>query len=90
MKSIAIIFNTVNEFYVYIHDKGEEFHLHYDFWPKVPFIYHFKVTDFYADLFVRKEDELRLHECCEEETISYYSKYAIKLKAFISIFWQKL
>ena len=77
MQSIAIIFDTANEFYVYVHDKGEEFYLHYDFWPKVPFIYHFKETDVFGDLFVRKEDELHLNEYCEEGTINYYGKYRI-------------
>ena len=48
---------------MYVHDKGDEFYLHYDFWPKVPFIHHSQENEYFADIVVRKELEVQNEEC---------------------------
>ena len=77
MNTITIIFNAGIEFWMYIHDKGDEFYLHYDFWPNVPFIYHFGDKDHFADLVVRKEVEVH-DENCNEGSYNYFSKYFVQ------------
>jgi hypothetical protein len=59
---------------MYVHDKGEEFYLHYDFWPKVPFIHHTQEEEYFADIVVRKELEIQ-QEGCKDGNYNYFSKY---------------
>ena len=61
---------------MYVHDKGEEFYLHYDFWPKVPFIHHSQEEEYFADMVVRKELEVR-QEGCKDGAYNYFGEYLI-------------
>ena len=59
---------------MYLHDKGEQFYLHYDLWPTVPFIHHSKPDEKFLDIVIEKQ--LQLHyENCNEETFRYFGKY---------------
>ena len=59
---------------MYVHDKGEEYYLHYDFWPKVPFIHHSQEDEYFADIVVRKALEVQNEEC-KDETYDYFREY---------------
>ena len=48
MKGVTIRVNSESEFLMYLHDKGEEYYLHYDFWPNVPYTHHAKKEDFFT------------------------------------------
>ena len=63
-----------NEFWIYVHDRGEEYYLHYDFWPTVPFIHRSVIDEYFSDIVVRKELEIH-QENCKEETYDYFGKY---------------
>ena len=54
-ESVMIAINETSEFWLYLHAKGEEYFLHYDFWPYVPFAHHFKDTEYWVDINVRKK-----------------------------------
>ena len=64
------------EFWLYVHDTGEEYYLHYDFWPKVPFIYKTKSQEINMDIVVRKQLE-RANENCKEQPYSYFGKIVL-------------
>ena len=59
---------------LYLHDKGEEYYLHYDFWPIVPFVYELKQKEAFADIVVRKELEVQ-NENCQDENYNYFGNY---------------
>lgn len=61
---------------MYVHDEGDEFYLHYDFWPKVPFIHHSQENEYFADIVVRKELEVK-NEKCQDGNYNYFGKSAI-------------
>ena len=71
---ILIVFDVKNEFWIYVHDRGEEYYLHYDFWPTVPFIHRSVIDEYFSDIVVRKELEIH-QENCKEETYDYFGKY---------------
>ena len=50
-----IVLNETNQLKLYIHEKGEEFFLHYDYWPFVPFTYQPQQKDIWVDVNLRKE-----------------------------------
>ena len=56
---------------LYLHDKGEEYYLHYDFWPIVPFVHEFKQKEAFVDIVVRKELEVQ-NENCLDENYNYF------------------
>ena len=64
------------EFWLYIHDIGEEYYLHYDFWPKVPFIYQAKSREIYTDIVLRKNLEIA-NINCTEPPYSYFGKFLL-------------
>ena len=59
---------------MYVHEEGEEFYLHYDFWPNVPFIHHSQEDEFFSDMVVRKELEVQ-QEGCKDGAYNYFSEY---------------
>ena len=59
------------EFWIYVHDKGEEFYLHYDFWPNVPFIHHSVPNEHFADIEVKKQLEVQ-NENCDHQSYDYF------------------
>ena len=73
-KGITLLFHEDSEFWIYVHDKGQEFYLHYDFWPSVPFIHHSVPNEYFADVVVTKELEIR-NEKCEEEAYDYFGNF---------------
>ena len=72
-KGITIKFKEKSDFWIYVHDRGEEFYLHYDFWPTVPFIHHSTEEEYFADIVVKKELEVQ-NEKCSEESYDYFGK----------------
>ena len=73
-KGITLVFKEGSEFWIYVHDKGEEYYLHYDFWPNVPFIHYSIKKEYFSDIVVKKELEVQ-NENCNEETYDYFGKY---------------
>ena len=84
MKGVTIRVNSESEFLMYLHDKGEEYYLHYDFWPNVPYTHHAKKEEFFTDMVVKKELEV-LTENCEPTNYGYFGKLLITL-LFNSLF----
>ena len=78
MKGVTIRVNSESEFLMYLHDKGEEYYLHYDFWPNVPYTHHAKKEEFFTDMVVKKELEV-LTENCEQTNYGYFGKRLIDL-----------
>jgi hypothetical protein len=62
------------EFWLYIHDEGEEFFLHYDYWPSVPPIKHVKQPEVSIDIVVTKTLEIE-DEGCKDENYSYFGNW---------------
>ena len=52
---MKIILNEKNKFWLFLHEKGEEYFLHYDYWPYVPFNHHSQESEYFLDINVRKE-----------------------------------
>lgn len=84
MKGVTIRVNSESEFLMYLHDKGEEYYLHYDFWPNVPYTHHAKKEEFFTDMVVKKDLEV-LTENCEQTNHSYFGKLLVIL-LFNSLF----
>ena len=61
------------EFWLYIHGEGEEFFLHYDFWPSVPRIHHVRKPTVSLDLVIKKTTEIIANDCISKE-YSYFGK----------------
>ena len=59
------------EFWIYLHDEGEEYYLHYDFWPTVPPIYHVRKPEAQLDLVIKKELEIS-SDGCKNGEYSYF------------------
>ena len=55
------------EFWLYIHDVGEEFFLHYDFWPIVPRIYQTRKHEVSLDMVIEKRTEIGDDNCVTKE-----------------------
>ena len=70
------MFDVDNEFWIYVHDRGEEYYLHYDFWPTVPFIHRSVTNEYFSDIVVRKELEIH-QDNCSEENYDYFGKFGI-------------
>ena len=72
-----IKFNVLNgtEFYIFIHDEGEEYYFHYDFWPTRPAKYHMKKTDEFLDIMVQKEIKISDKNCMKEDNYSYLGTF---------------
>ena len=72
------------EFWIYLHDKGEEYYLHYDLWPTVPPIYHVRKPEALLDLVIKKELKISSDDC-KDGDYSYFGMYLYKC-----LFHQKL
>ena len=68
-----LILYAKTEFWMYVHDKGEEFYLHYDFWPNVPYIHHSKEQEQFVDIVIRKELEVQ-NDNCDDIPDNYFGK----------------
>ena len=77
-KGITLIFKEDSEFWIYVHDKGEEYYLHYDFWPNVPFIHYSAKEEYFSDIVVKKELEIQ-NEKCEKDSYDYFGKHATEI-----------
>ena len=84
-KGVTIQANYDSEFFVYVHDRGEEYYLHYDFWPSVPYIHHVKHKEYFTDLVVEKELEVQ-NENCEQTLYDYFGGYFNRISFVESIF----
>ena len=63
------------EFWIYIHDIGEEYFLHHDAWPDIPIKYHVKKEDRAIDIVVEKEIRKTDKNCNLDEHYSYFGTY---------------
>ena len=61
------------EFWLYVHGPGEEFYLHYDYWPTVPKIHHARRPEINLDLVVKKMTEISEDNCISDFD-SYFGK----------------
>ena len=43
------------EFWIYIHEPGEEYFLHFDYWPTIPIKHHVRSEDASTDIMAQKE-----------------------------------
>ena len=89
---MAIGLNGTNQFKLYLHERGEEYFLHYDYWPYVPFTHHSKQEDIWVDVNLKKEvfeEELyetnenifvhnQVHETACEKS-DYFGKIFLKI-----------
>ena len=73
-KGITLMCKEDSEFWIYVHDKGEEYYLHYDFWPNVIFTHYSTKKEYFSDIVVKKELEVK-NDNCNEETYDYFGKY---------------
>ena len=78
---MGIKFVKDDEFWIYFHDVGEEFFLHYDYWPSVPPFNHVKQQEMMLDVGVRKEMDISDDGCTTEEKYSYFG-------SFLNIYFQ--
>ena len=69
-------FKLSNEigFKIYIHDLGEEYFLHYDYWPTMPMQYDVKDKDRIIDIMVQKDVKETDENCEVGEDYSYFGK----------------
>ena len=72
-ESIELLLVAEVEFWLYIHGEGEEFFLHYDFWPSVPRIHHVRKPEVSLDLVIKKTTEIMDENCISKE-YSYFGK----------------
>ena len=70
---MLITLNGTNQFWLYLHDKGEEYFLHYDYWPSVPFTHNSKDEELWVDIVVKKEVESK-HERCNAGSYYYFGE----------------
>ena len=61
------------EFWIYIHDVGEEYFLHYDYWPTVPPTHQVQPDSEHIELMVHKKVSISDENCIEGE-YSYFGK----------------
>ena len=66
------------EFWLYIHGEGEEFYLHYDFWPSVPKIHHVRRPEASTDFVIKKSTEISDGNCYPAKEYSYFGNCNIK------------
>ena len=60
------------EFWLYIHGEGEEFFLHYDYWPSVPKIHHVRFPEVSTDFVIKKSTEISDENCYWAKEYSYF------------------
>ena len=79
-KSLHFTFHAEVEFWLYIHDEGEEFFLHYDYWPSVPPIHHVRRPERSLDFVVTKRLEMASDGCKEENYFYFGNSFLKKIK----------
>ena len=71
-----LVFGKI-EFWIYIHDIGEEYFLHYDYWPDIPNKYQVKKEDVAIDITIRKQIQKTDENCNTDERYSYFGMYIV-------------
>ena len=56
---------------MHFHGEGEEFYLHYDYWPYVHPVHHVSRHEKMVDFLVGKEVLMNSNEACKNENYSY-------------------
>ena len=80
-----MILNGTNEFLLYIHGKGEEYFLHYEYWPMAPYIYHSKNQEYWEDIAIEKELYIKNQDCKGGSHV-YFSKLFLIPSAWEDIY----
>ena len=60
-----------------MHDKGEQYYLHYDFWPNVPYIHESKPKEYSMDMVITKELEIEaeIDGSCMDGSYNYFGEF---------------
>ena len=69
--------------WLYVHDKGEEYYLHYDYWPHVPYIHHSKPQEVSMDLIIEKNIEIS-NKACNDGSYNYFGKCVFQIFRYVS------
>ena len=72
--------------WIYLHDKEEEYFLHYDFWPDVPYIYKLNPQEYMIDFVVKKQLEIENNNCTHDQSKSFYGLYVVKIMDITHIY----
>ena len=72
---MQMYFENGTELDIYIHGKDEQYYLHWDWWPKRPFLYHLRPHKYtLVELSIKKETELKDGGCNDKEEKNYFGK----------------
>ena len=63
-----------SEITLFVHDKGEEYFLHYESWNIIPNSYHVKKDEYLVDLVLKKELQ-RKDQNCQNGVYSYFGEF---------------
>ena len=63
--------------WIYVHDKGEQYFLHYDFWPTAQIKHLVKKEDEIMDILVQKEIKKSDENCKKDEGYFYFGRSII-------------
>ena len=75
-ETIRLLLVEEQEFWLYIHDEGEEFFLHYDYWPNIPFTYKSSGDTFWEEFGIQKQLQIKSSEdVCMEQNYDYFGKH---------------
>ena len=59
-----------------VHNTGEEFFLHYDYWSNIPFTYKSSGDTFWEEFGVQKQLQIKSSEdVCMEQNYDYFGKH---------------
>ena len=62
------------EILLFVHDKGEEFFLHYETWNIIPSSYHVKTEEYVVDMVMTKELHKK-NRNCRYGAYNYFGKF---------------
>ena len=71
-----------SNFWLYVHDKGEQYYLHYDYWPHVPYIHHSKPEDVSMDIIIEKNIDIS-NKDCNDGSYNYFGKCVFEIFRYL-------
>ena len=72
---MEMYFEPETEVDIYIHGKDEQYYLHWDWWPKRPFLYHLRPYKYtLVELSIKKDIESKDGRCNDKEDTKYFGK----------------
>ena len=70
MMDIAVVKDI--DIWIYIHEVGEEYFLHFDYWPTIPIKHYVRPEDTSTDIMAQKEIKSIEENCNHDEEYSYF------------------